>query len=84
MSITITLKNGLSPYAEQWLAKNVGPRLHYLHNSIGGEGWLMKLHNQQEIHTGVDGDTYTRHSRVWKLTLEDDRFASWFLLQFPQ
>ena len=84
MAITITLKNGLSPKSEQWLAKNVGPRLHYLHNSIGGEGWIMKLENQQEIRTSMDGDTYTSHSRVWKLTLEDERFASWFLLQFPQ
>mgnify|MGYP000146033783 CR=1 FL=1 len=81
--ITLTLKNGLSPYAEQWLAKNVGPRLHYLHNSIGGEGWIMKLHNEQVI-THDEGGPYTRHQRVWKLTLEDERLASWFLLQFPQ
>lgn len=84
MSITIKLKSGLSPRAEQWLAKNVGPRLHYLHNSIGGEGWLMKLHNEQSIVDGDDGKQYTSHYRVWKLTLEDDRLASWFLLQFPQ
>lgn len=81
--ITLTLKNGLSPYAEQWLAKNVGPRLHYLHNSIGGEGWIMKLHNEQVI-THDEGGPYTQHQRVWKLTLEDERLASWFLLQFPQ
>lgn len=76
MAITITLKSGLSPRAEQWLAKNVGPRLHYLHNSIGGEGWIMKLTN-----VSPDGLSYERQ---WKLTLEDERFASWFLLQFPQ
>ena len=76
MSITITLKSGLSPRAEQWLAKNVGPRLHYLHNSIGGEGWIMKLTN-----VSPDGLAYERQ---WLLTLEDERFASWFLLQFPQ
>ena len=82
--ITLTLKNGLSPYAEQWLAKNVGPRLHYLHNSIGGEGWIMKLHNEQIIRETSDGEKFTSHTRVWKLTLEDERLASWFLLQFPQ
>jgi hypothetical protein len=83
MSITITLKSGLSPRAEQWLAKNVGPRMHYLHNSIGGEGWLLKLCNEQLI-SHDEGGSKTYHARVWKLTLEDDRFASWFLLQFPQ
>lgn len=83
MAITITLKSGLSPRAEDWLAKNVGPRLHYIHNSIGGEGWILKLHNEQLI-VHDEGGPYTRHTRVWKLTLEDDRFASWFLLQFPQ
>lgn len=76
MAITITLKSGLSPRAEQWLAKNVGPRLHYLHNSIGGEGWIMKLTTASS-----DGLAY---ERFWTLTLEDERFASWFLLQFPQ
>ena len=76
MAITITLKSGLSPRAEQWLTKNVGPRLHYLHNSIGGEGWLMKL-----TKVSPDGLVYERQ---WTLTLEDERFASWFLLQFPQ
>lgn len=76
MAITITLKNGLSPRAEQWLAKNVGPRLHYLHNSIGGEGWIMKL-----TQTTSDGLAY---EKKWTLTLEDERFVSWFLLQFPQ
>lgn len=76
MSIAITLKTGLSPYAEQWLAKNVGPRLHYLHNSIGGVGWIMKLTTSTP-----DGISY---EKKWVLTLEDERLASWFLLQFPQ
>lgn len=76
MAITIKLKSGLSPRAEQWLAKNVGPRLHYLHNSIGGEGWLLKL-----TQTSPDGLAYERQ---WTLTLENESFASWFLIQFPQ
>lgn len=84
MSITITLKSGLSTKAEQWILKNVGPRLFYLHNKAGGEGWLMKLENQQIIRETSDGEKYTSHSRVWKLTLEDERLATWFLLQFPQ
>jgi hypothetical protein len=81
--ITITLKHGLTPASEQWLTKNIGPRMHYIHNSIGGEGWIAKLHNEQVI-THDEGGSYTRHQRVWKLTLEDERFASWFLIKFPQ
>lgn len=82
--ITITLKQGLRQAEEQWLSKNIGRRLHYLHNSIGGEGWIAKQHNEQQIRVGIDGDRVTTHQRVWKLTLEDERLASWFLLQFPQ
>lgn len=81
--ITINLKNGLKPQEEQWLSKNIGRRLHYIHNSIGGEGWIAKQHNEQEV-LHDEGGSYTRHKRVWKLTLEDERLASWFLLQFPQ
>jgi hypothetical protein len=82
--ITIKLKHGLDPNAEQWLAKNIGPRMHYLHNSIGGQGWIAKQHNEPVTHETSDGERYTSHHRVWKLTLEDERFVSFFLLQFPQ
>ena len=61
---------------EDWLAKNVGPRMHYLHNSIGGQGWIIK---QQK--TTPDGLSY---ELKWTLTLEDDKYATWFLMMFPQ
>lgn len=83
MSTTITLKNGTSPKIEQWLLQNVGPRLHYLHNSIGGVGWVMKL-EQVEVTRHDEGGSYPVFMRLWKLTLEDERLASWFLLLFPQ
>lgn len=82
--ITITLTHGLGPEAEQWLAKNIGPRMHYIHNSIGGQGWIAKAQYEQEERIGIDGDRHITQRRVWKLTLEDERFASWFLLKFPQ
>jgi hypothetical protein len=82
MATTIRLNNGLSPRAEQWLYKNVGPRMHYLHNSIGGQGWVAKLENEQVIRETSDGEKYTSHSRVWKLTLEDDKLATWFTIMF--
>jgi hypothetical protein len=67
MAITIKLNNRLGWEEEQWLAKNIGPRLHYLHNSIGGQGWIAR-----------------HDSRQWTLSLEDERFASFFLIKFPQ
>jgi hypothetical protein len=71
--ITITLKNNLGAEEEQWLAKNIGPRMHYIHNSIGGQGWIAK----QEWKPSMV-------SKYWTLTFEDERYASFFLLNFPQ
>ena len=84
MGITINLKHHLRGSEEQWLAKNIGPRMHYLHNSIGGQGWIAKQYNEQVIKETSDGESYTSHHRVWKLTLEDERMATFFLLMFPQ
>ena len=71
--ITITLKGFLTYEEEHWLAKNIGPRMHYIHNSIGGQGWIAK----KEWKPGMV-------SKYWTLTFEDDRYASFFLLNFPQ
>ena len=73
MTISITLKYGLNAHHEQWLAKNVGPRMHYIHNSIGGQGWVAKYQW-----------TPGMVSREWTLTFEDDRYATYFTLMFPQ
>ena len=73
MAITIKLKNGLNTREELWLEKNVGPRMHYIHNSIGGQGWVAK----QQWDPGVS-------SKHWTLTLEDERYASFLILMFPQ
>lgn len=75
MAVTITLKNnyGLSPIEEDWLLHHIGPRLHYTHQSIGGEGWIVK-----KVFTPGMVNVY------YDLTIEDDRYATWFLLHFPQ
>jgi hypothetical protein len=78
MAITLKLKRSLGSHEEQWLAKNIGPRMHYMHNSIGGQGWIAKLQYQ----TTSDGLAYA--GKEWYLTLEDERYASFFLLMFPQ
>ena len=75
MAITIKLDGPLSSQEELWLAKNVGPRLHYIHNSVGGEGWIAKRQQSQ---------SYSYEKPEWALTLEDERFATFFLLMFPQ
>ena len=71
--ITITLKSHLGGEEQKWLDKHIGPRLHYIHNSIGGQGWIAK----KEWEPGMV-------KQYWTLTFEDERYASFFLLKFPQ
>lgn len=71
MSITINLKHELSGEQEQWLSKNVGPRMFYIHNRIGGQGWVAK-------YGWSDGMVH----KYWTLTFEDERYASWFVMKF--
>lgn len=83
MALTIKLNKTPSPKLEQWLAKNVGQRLHYIHNSIGGEGWLLKKSSEEYTYFTIDGDEFKGTKTAWSLTLEDERFASWFRIMFP-
>jgi len=71
--VTLNLTRGLNTKEEHWLMQNIGPRLHYIHNSIGGQGWLAKY----DWSTGV----VDRH---WTITFEDPKCATWFALTFPQ
>ena len=83
MAVTIKIKQ-LYGEQEQWLAKNVGPRLHYLHNSIGGEGWIAKKGHEPYVWIDNEGNPHKGITYVWNLTFEEDKYASWFLLLFPQ
>jgi hypothetical protein len=47
--------------------------MHYTHQSIGGQGWIAKKNYKPGM-----------VSTYWNLTFEDDRYASFFLLKFPQ
>lgn len=71
---TINLKNELTKDQEAWILKNIGPRMHHLHNSVGGEGWIVK----KQIHKNDDGQFYT----YWNLTFEDERYATFFAIKF--
>ena len=71
MAIKIPFGTNLTGEQELWLSKNVGPRLHYLHNSIGGEGWIAKI----EWDPGMV-------VKKWYLTLEDDKLATFFTIKF--
>lgn len=81
MAVKSRVKVGrrLNPREEQWLVKNVGPRLHYLPKSIGGEGWLAKCEVEpvKNSQTGVVGKAL-----VWYIEFEDDKLASYFALKF--
>jgi hypothetical protein len=50
-----------------WFVKNVGPRSHYLPNSIAGHGW--KFHAIKE-----------NKGKQWYLTLEDEKYLTYYLL----
>jgi hypothetical protein len=39
--VTIYLRDFTNEH-EAWIAKNIGPRMHWLHNSRGGQGWIAK------------------------------------------
>ncbi len=82
--ITITLKNSLRADQEQWLSKNVGPRLHYLHNSIGGVGWIAKKGYEEVDYTNMQGNESKMRVIVWNLTFQEDKYATWFRILFPE
>jgi hypothetical protein len=65
--VTIKLPNGFTEEHHKWLLQNVGPRMHFLHNSMGGEGWIVKRNYK---------------NKTWQLTLEDDKKASMFILTY--
>jgi hypothetical protein len=42
--------------AEAWCIKNVGPRLYYIHNKIGGNGWHIRNSKSSEVLLCLDDD----------------------------
>jgi hypothetical protein len=51
--------------AEAWCMKHIGPRLYYIHDRIGGEGWrIMRKRDTSEM----------------LLCLEDDKKATMAML----
>lgn len=43
--------------AEAWCLKHIGPRLYYIHNKIGGEGWrIMASRNSSDILLCIEDD----------------------------
>lgn len=71
--ITITITGDLTSEQEQWLVKNIGPRMHWIHNSRGGHGWIAKRHFKPGM-----------VNVYWDLTFEDERYATFFRLMFPE
>ncbi len=74
MSVTIGIPY-LTILQQHWLEQNVGPRLYYLHHSVGGKGWKAQR---------VDG-YYLKgkpSDKCWSLTFEDDKMATLFALKW--
>ena len=45
--------------------------MHYLHNSIGGQGWIAKQEWEPNMVT-----------KKWYLTFEEDKYATIFTIMF--
>jgi hypothetical protein len=71
---TIELPQTITREQEKWLETHIGPRLHYLHNSIGGQGWIVERTLKQENNG--------RYHEYWKLTVHDEKLATFFVLKF--
>ena len=55
--------------AEAWCMKHIGPRLYYIHDRIGGEGWrIMRSRTTSEM----------------LLCLEDDKKATMAMLMLSE
>ena len=48
----------------EWFTKHVGPRTHYLMNSVGGKGWRF----QRDL------------DKKWLLTVEDEKMLMYWTL----
>lgn len=65
--IKISLNDKLSDEQEQWILHNVGPRMFYLHNSLGGEGWILRRNYE---------------TKTWELSFQEERDAIMFNLRW--
>ena len=43
----LEFKISVSRFAEAWCLKNIGPRMYYIHNKIGGRGWRIMMKDRQ-------------------------------------
>ena len=76
--IKIPLRDRPTAVQEQWLTKHIGPRMHWMSKSIGGEGWIAK--EEVKVEKQENGTPLVRYN--WYLSLEDDRYATIFTLMF--
>ncbi len=74
MSVTIGISY-LTVLQQHWLEQNVGPRLYYLHHSVGGKGWKAQRVDGYYLKSKPD-------DKPWNLTFEDDKMATLFALRW--
>lgn len=76
--IKIRIKDRPNSMQEQWLTKHIGPRMHWMSKSIGGQGWIAK--EEVNVEKQEDGTPLVRYD--WYLTFEDDKMATYYTLMF--
>lgn len=74
MATTIELPNFITYEQEKWLETHVGPRLHYLPKSVGGQDWIIERTTKQESNG--------KYHVYWKLTFNDEKLATFFMIKF--
>ena len=76
--IKIRIQDRPTATQEQWLTKNIGPRMHWMKKSIGGEGWIAK--EEMKLEKQEDGNILVRYD--WYLTFEDNKMATYYTILF--
>lgn len=73
MSKTIKVSGRPTEKEIEWFVKNIGPRNHYLANSIGGRGWRFHVKEDQP-------NPWWSPIREWYLTMDDEKMLMYWML----
>jgi hypothetical protein len=63
----------------EWFSKHVGPRTHWLVDSVGGKGWVFDMQYEPGTKDHSDRPNWLR-KQSWYLTVEDDKMLMYWTL----
>lgn len=62
-----------------WFDKHVGPRTHWLKDSVGGKGWVFDMQYQPDTKDHLDRSCWLS-KQSWYLTVEDEKMLMYWTL----